>query len=220
MGLTRTIEQAPRVLRRRAARLLFERGRLENTYGRVDLGDLGLDTRDRRPYEPSPWSHLRRALRDHPVGPDDVFLDLGAGKGRVVYQAARLSFRRVIGVEISEDLVAVARRNISRNERHLRCRDVELVCADVMDYEVPDDVTCAYLYNPFVGEPMRAAVRSLVESYDRRPRELTVIYANPHAAEEFVRAHRFELVRESRGRTPEELILVYRVTAPLSPGPP
>src|SRR5437763_11062946 len=67
---------------------------------------------DRVRYEPSGWGYLARALDPAEVGPDDVFVDFGSGKGRVVYQAGRLPFRRVIGVEVSEELNRIARRNL------------------------------------------------------------------------------------------------------------
>ena len=74
--------------------------------------DRGLDTSDsasgpehihpdREIYVPSPWYVLPRALRYLGVSDHDTFVDFGCGKGRVVHQAARRPFRRVIGVEIS-----------------------------------------------------------------------------------------------------------------------
>lgn len=42
-----------------------------------------------------------------------MFLDLGSGKGRMVLSAARFPFRRIIGVELSNDLTAIARRNVA-----------------------------------------------------------------------------------------------------------
>jgi SAM-dependent methyltransferase len=97
-------------------------------------------------YEPSGWSYLPRALRHIPVGPEDVFLDLGAGKGRVLYQAAKRPFKRVIGVEIAERLASVARANLDRNRGELRCQDIEVVTSDATDYRIPDDVTVVYLF--------------------------------------------------------------------------
>ena len=43
----------------------------------------------------------------------DVFLDLGAGKGRMLLAASRYPFRRVIGVELSDRLAAIARSNVA-----------------------------------------------------------------------------------------------------------
>ena len=207
----------PRRARRRIARLRHERGRMEDTYGTVELAELGFANPDFVHYQPSSWRHLDRALEGCQVGADDVFIDYGCGKGRVVYLAAQRPFGRVIGLEIAEDLIAVARRNIERNRDRLVCPNIDLVTADVVGYEVPDDVTYAYFYNPFVGEVFRAALDGLIDSLDRRPRELTVIYANPTMADLVRAAGRFELVREvamsQKGGEPvpvNELLQVYR----------
>jgi hypothetical protein len=113
-----------------------------DTEGDVRLDALGLAAPNRVSYTPSHWLNLPRVLPRGEVTPHDVFIDFGSGKGRVVYQAARrYPFRRVIGVEVSEQLNAMARANIERNRRHLRCQDVELVTCDVFDYKIPDDVT-------------------------------------------------------------------------------
>ena len=59
---------------------------------------------------------LRRILPAREVEPHDVFLDIGCGMGRAVYQAAaNYPFKRVIGVELSHELTQAARRNIERN---------------------------------------------------------------------------------------------------------
>jgi predicted RNA methylase len=122
---------------------------------------------------------LRRALPRASVTPDDVFVDLGAGMGLVIYQAAKdYPFRRVVGVELSDSLSEVARQNIERNRHRLRC-EVEIVTADVVSYEFPDDATIVYLYNPFVGEVFRGAIERVLASYDRHPRDIRLLYANP-----------------------------------------
>ncbi len=191
-----TLAEMPVRARRRVARLVHERGRMEDTYGKVELAELGLENPEYVHYEPSSWRHLDRALEGCEITDADVFLDLGCGKGRIVHLAAGRPFARVIGVEIAPELLEVARRNVDRNRRRLACGDVELVVADVVEYVVPDDVTYVYLYNPFVGEVFQAAVDGLIASLDRRPRTMTMIYANPTMAEAVDASGRFALVRE------------------------
>ena len=63
-------------------------------------------------YVPARVRNGRAALRDAPVR--DVsgytFVDLGSGKGRMLFVAAERPFRRVIGVEFSRSLHAEAER--------------------------------------------------------------------------------------------------------------
>jgi hypothetical protein len=150
------------------------------TTGTIALAELGVDGEHRVRYKPSGWRTLRRILPPGSVGRDDVLIDFGCGMGRVVYQAAaQYDLRRVIGVELSADLAAHARDNLERNRARLRCADVSIVVADVLDYAIPDDVTIAYFYNPFTGPVFQAVVDGLVASARRAPRRLRVVYANP-----------------------------------------
>ena len=105
----------------------------------------------------------------------DVFVDFGSGKGRVVILAARLPFKRVIGIEFSHELNEIARRNVTMARAALRCKDVELVTADAREYEVPDDSTAFYLANPFTGETLDRVLEGIHASLRRAPRAITVI---------------------------------------------
>jgi hypothetical protein len=217
MEMRRRLLHGVRGGRRRAARLWFERGALEDTYQPVDLAELGLAHPERLEYRASAWRHLGRALEGREIDRSDVLLDYGCGKGRIVYQAASLPFRRVIGVEISRDLLDVAQRNVERNRHRLVCQDVELVCGDARTYEVPQDVTYVYMYNPFIGDVFRAAFGNLLRSLAHRPRRLTLIYVHPVMAEEIERSGRFRLVRAA-GDGQHERIAVYEAEA--DPGGP
>jgi hypothetical protein len=203
-----------------AARLADRRHGIE-TEGDVRLDELGLAAKNRVSYTPSHWLTLPRILARREVAPQDVFVDFGSGKGRVVYQAARrYSFGRVIGVEISEHLNSMARANIDRNRLRLRCQEVELVTSDVLDYKIPDDVTVAYFYNPFRGDVFSAVIAGLLRSLDTHPRPLRVIYHRWEEEDRLLATGRFEMIRSARGLRPgrrwseERSIRMYAVTGP------
>ena len=169
-----------RSLGTKIAELIFERRYGLDTTRHVDRMSLGLAHDDFFHYEPSGWLSLQTALPRSEVQPDDVFADLGSGLGRVVFQAAlRYPFRRVIGVDLSSDLNEIARRNLEHNRDRLRCPDVEIVDSDLLDWEIPDDLTIAYLHNAITGEPFERLVQRLLEFADRRGRPVRLIYVNP-----------------------------------------
>lgn len=164
----------------KVAELLFERRYGLDTTRHVGRETLALGSDEAMPYEPSGWLALRTALPRSKVRPDDVFADLGSGLGRVVFQAAlRYPLRRVVGVDRSHELNEVARRNIGRNRSRLRCAEVEIVDADLLEWEIPDDLTIAYIHNSVVGELFDGVVERLLEFTDRRGRALRLIYVNP-----------------------------------------
>ncbi len=200
-----------RRLRHRALHALFEGRSSVDTSSRVHLDELGLDAPGRRGYAPSGWRALSRGLRGIPIGPKDVFVDYGAGLGRVVVQAARRPFGRVIGLELSEDLASRARRYVA-GRRRLRC-PVEIVTGDATAWELPDDANVLYLNNSFTGDVLETCMGQIVASLNRHPRTAWLIYVNPSEPEQIMRTGCFEEVRYvSKGRRDADDIRIYRTT--------
>jgi hypothetical protein len=144
------------------------------------IGDNSVFTgRDNCPYDGSQWLPVRRALKDLAPGPSDVFVDLGSGKGKVLLIAGMLPFRRVVGVEIDEKLSGCARRNIRQARPRLCAQDVNSITANVLDWPIPDETSVIFMFNPFIGHTFRSVVGRIIESYDRRPRTLHIVYFYP-----------------------------------------
>jgi len=148
-------------------------------------------------YLPSPWHVLPRALRYIRPTESDTFVEFGCGKGRVVHQAARRPFRRVIGVEISPELAEIARAGLAARAHQHRCHDVEIVVADAREFPVPDDLTVAYFFRPFGAESFEIVLGRIVESIDRNPRRVWLIYVWPpdEARPMILATERFRLVK-------------------------
>ncbi len=87
----------------------------------MTLEELGLKADDGVFYKPSGWLTLRRILRARDVSSDDVFVDFGSGMGRILLLAVQYPFRRVVGVELSEELNEIAKANVAANRRRQRC---------------------------------------------------------------------------------------------------
>jgi hypothetical protein len=185
----------------RSARSTLGRWGLDRRYGIktapvVYLSELGYSYHERTTYEPSGWHELLRCLPREDVGSTDVLVDIGSGMGRVVFEAAlRYPFRRVIGVELAQQLHDVAVANIERTRDHLAVTDVDLVCADASTWPVPDDVTVVYLFNPVLGSTFGALLGQVVASLDRRPRPLRLLYRTPLEHEQIIASGRFRRVR-------------------------
>lgn len=133
-------------------------------------------------YEPLCYACLDGALSSLNIeAGKEVFLDYGSGKGRIVTVAATYPFQRVIGVEMLPELNTIANQNIRRAQRKLKCKDVETIATDATTYSVPRDVTVIFLFNPFLGQVLRAVQQQILKSLDDNPRKLTVVYMNPSA---------------------------------------
>ncbi|GIH22347.1 hypothetical protein Aph01nite_06570 [Acrocarpospora phusangensis] len=207
-----------RRFRQRVSRLLFDRRYGVETAEFAMLDQFGLAHHERVYYSPANWGTLRRTLPAAEVCADDVFIDLGSGKARMVLEAAaRFPFRRVIGVELSAELTEVARANVRSTRLRVRSGQVDLVQSDVLDYKIPDDVSVVFLNNPFRGEIFAAAMLNLLASVDRNPRPVKVIYFNPTEEPFLLSTGRFQHLRTvTRGRAKESDVFgttrIYAVT--------
>jgi len=150
-----------------------------STRGKIPLRGLGIDDPRCKPYAPTAYRSFHAVMKQVPVHREDAFLDYGSGKGRVVILAAMRPFSRVIGVEISEHLCAIARRNVRKARKRLLCPRVEIVTANAADYALPDEATVVHFFDPFRDEILEAVLAKMRESLRRRPRRITVLFADP-----------------------------------------
>jgi SAM-dependent methyltransferase len=145
--------------------------------------ELGVNTRgysDLR-YEPTPAEVFSEMLAAIPFDPREfVFVDLGSGKGKVLMLAARYPFRRVVGVELWEDLHRVALQNLrSFRERPDCAAEVTSIRMDAADFPLPEDPLVLYFFNPFPEAVLTRVVANLRESLARAPRRVYVLFYAP-----------------------------------------
>jgi SAM-dependent methyltransferase len=129
----------------------------------------------------TPEKTFRRALDFLPVNVENfTFIDIGAGKGRVLLLAATRNFREIIGVEYAPELVACARRNFLtyRNAAQI-CRDLSCICADATTFDPPPGDCIFYFLRPFEDNIMAAMLRRIKDSYDAAPRKIVIMFVSP-----------------------------------------
>jgi SAM-dependent methyltransferase len=143
-------------------------------------------------YQPTGSGEFRMLMRDAPLPRSGTFVDLGSGKGRVVLLASRYGYDRVVGVELSESLCAVARANAEKFRKRVPdAAPMEMVCADALTYDIDDDTTVVFLFNPFDGVIVRHVLDRIGASIERRPREVYLVYNNAKEADAITGDARF-----------------------------
>jgi SAM-dependent methyltransferase len=93
-----------------------------------------------------------------------VFVDVGCGRGRVLYLARDRGFARVVGVDIDESLAMDAQRNAPY---------AEVVVEDAVTYQFPAPPLLVYFNNPFDGMVLRRVFENLPSG------DVTIIYHSP-----------------------------------------
>lgn len=181
-----------------------------DTGGRVSTAAMSLsgpNVKHAVDYEPTSYHELRVLLRrlDLP-GRGGSFVDFGCGKGRVLLLATEHEFDRVVGVEFSSQLAAVARANARRYCGSSAPR-VEILNEDAARYGFRDDETVLFFFNPFRDAVMRQVLDNLYESLRRRSRQVWIIYSNPKCHPLFESGGVF--LKTSEHRLPRTRAFVY-----------
>lgn len=168
----------------------FDRTHHVRTTGDVALREAGIadaDRADSELYVPARPANIREALRAAPVR--DVsqytFVDFGSGKGRALFVAAEMPFRRVVGLEFSGRLHEDARRNVRtfrfRGEDGSR---IEPLHRNAMHFDFPHGPLVLYLFNPFGATTMQVVMDRLAASLARDPRHVAVVLLWPRCGEQ------------------------------------
>jgi SAM-dependent methyltransferase len=103
------------------------------------------------------------------IQPEDVVVDVGCGKGRVLAWGASHFPNRFIGIELDPDIAASTRRRLKRFPH------VEVRAGDVRD-AFPAEGTLYYLFCPF-GPEVTAQFRDLLALHG--PPDARVLYVSP-----------------------------------------
>ena len=133
----------------------------------------------------SPYEDLDRVFDGVEMRPEDVIVDVGAGKGRSLnWLLDRYPANRIYGIELDPELAAATARRLRRYP------NVTVVAADATRV-IPPEGTVFYLFNPFDAEVTARFARALLE----RARPATIVYYNAKFLEPFRADDRFA-VRE------------------------
>ncbi len=207
-AIVRTLTIAPRQLRKNAYLLTLLRRR----YGLAGVAklvreDIWFDLRhrtdtilpvhnselydedeiqERERYVPTPFRVVRQcielvAARMPLTGVN--FVDMGCGKGKVLFEAAKFDFHRIKGIEFSRPLIEIVRRNVSKLGLGDR---IELFCVDAMHWQPDAEDRVYFFFNPFSGAVLSKVIDNIC---DATPvgESIMVIYVNPVWSEAFER---------------------------------
>jgi tRNA1(Val) A37 N6-methylase TrmN6 len=140
----------------------------------VSVKDLG-STEDRSVFhDNSGGPGLDSILKTLSISTSDQMLDLGCGKAGAILTMAKYPFARVDGVEISEMLIEVARRNLSR----MNVGKSVIFHSDAAEFTDIDRYTFFYMYNPFPRIVTESVLENVTRSLERRRRKVTLIFNN------------------------------------------
>ncbi len=156
--------------------------KLYKIYARImdfRIGKVSVDKKKQSRYkdigayatESTNYIWLKKLFSSYPLKPDDVFIDVGCGEGRVLTYLYLKKFRnKMTGIELDEEIAQIAK------QRTKKCDNIHICQGNVLEKgEVFKDATAVYLFNPFNAEILSSFIEMIEENVDHR---LTLYYAN------------------------------------------
>jgi len=133
----------------------------------------------------TPYDEMARLFAEVEVGPADVIIDVGCGKGRSLnWLLGRYPRNTIVGIELDPRIGAQTAKRLRRRA------NVTILCGDAIEL-LPPEGTIFYLFNPFD----RAVMERFAAALLARPAATTVVYYNAKHLEPFRADSRFA-VRE------------------------
>jgi SAM-dependent methyltransferase len=132
------------------------------------------------PYQPTDAASFREMMASLPIDfRQFTFIDLGSGKGRTLLMASEYPFRKIVGVEILPELDRAAQENIRLFQSWAQhCKQIESICADAREFDVPQEPLLLYLFNPLPATGLTHVLTRLEMSLRTKPRPVYVVYHN------------------------------------------
>lgn len=123
------------------------------------------------------YSALPLIFRFVPVNKDDVLVDVGCGKGRVIiYWLSRRYRNKIVGLEIDKKIA------VRTSKYFTKYKNVTIIPGNAIS-NLPENGTIFYFYNPFSKEIVKQFEVTLAAMYQRKP--ITIIYYNPKSIDVF-----------------------------------
>ncbi len=153
-----------------------------DTAGCIQLTDLEIDSENQNRgvrYEPTKTRPFRKLLTILKIPADNVFVDFGCGKGKVLMLALEYGFKNVVGVEFSRKLCNDANRNLEiYQKKESIIYNFEVIESDVADVQLKDNETVFFFFNPFDNFVMDKILKNISSSLKRKDRKIWLIYHN------------------------------------------
>ncbi len=127
------------------------------------------------PYEPTPYSVLKRLAESGYINSDSKVIDYGCGKGRVGFFLNHELGCHIIGVDYDDQMYLVAGEN---QKTYGKNQNVKFVCAKAEEFQV-EDADSFYFFNPFSVEILKAVLAQITESYYEDPRDMLLFFYYP-----------------------------------------
>ena len=181
-----------------------------HTTGADELKKLekrGIDITHATIYMPVSYDLFEEIFKQLNIEQYNHFLDMGCGKGRAMCIAAHKGFKQVTGIDFSKELCDAAKENLAVTKQKIPTLHYTIINNDAFYFDIPGDVNCVFLFNPFDEMIMSGVVNNISAGLKSHPRKVNVIYVNPLHKELFTKAGFTETWHSKKMKYLEAVIL-------------
>lgn len=137
-------------------------------------------------YEATSYWMLDELFNAYEPNKDGTFVDIGCGKGRILFYVHHYFHLPVLGIEMNAQLYRQALSNaasyLSKKRKNKQPIRIEHTFAE--QYEVEKNDRTFFLFNPFSLEIFARVVQNILHSLEKFPRTVDIILYYP--AEEYI----------------------------------
>ena len=178
--------------------------------------DFSYVTKENRPdlysgeyFESKPFDHssvdsVFEAISALPC--EKKFMDIGCGKGQMLLMAAMSGFKKITGIEYNREIAQIAKSNMKQ-----LTIDADVIARDATEFSDIDDYNVFFLYNPFGEASIRKVVSNIKCSYERKPRDIFLVYGNPFFHKVVMETGDIVIYRQLRVDLYDPILNIYRI---------
>jgi SAM-dependent methyltransferase len=154
-----------------------------NTSRLILADDLGFRNAEiqkhAKQYRPTPpyrafasLKSLKKVVKDFSTS---TFIDYGCGAGRIMIIAAEMGFGKVIGIDLSPQLIELCRSNLKQYLQINNTSEIIVLEQDASKYIPPNDANVFYFFLPFSLAVYSRVIKNIKTSIKTNPRTVYVL---------------------------------------------
>jgi hypothetical protein len=176
----------------RKSKLMLERIKGVDFSTVIQPEEVGYDSQIVYRSSPSGNRYLVQLLKDIDIIKTDSIIDIGSGKGSAMRSMLKFPFAEVAGVELSEQIAAIAINNFKK----LKANRCHVFNCDATKFQNYGRYNMFYFYNPFPADIMSEVIYKIDESVRGSDKEILIIYNNPVYHDSIISFGAFSKVKE------------------------
>lgn len=171
-------------------------------------------------YEPTSYKILEELFKEYTLENDDCILDLGCGKGRLIFYINYHFNVSAIGIEMNKFYLEEAEKNKKNYYKKCKNSNISFYNSFAEKYEIEDNINKFYFFNPFSLQIFSKVIQNIFKSLEKSPRNIDIIMYYP--SQDYIyyieNSTAFILLKEIRipdlyENNENERILIYRFNA-------